>query len=47
MDRDEQTIDMFGEQLDAALLSDTINIIEDEKTARWPETMRELSTPCF
>ena len=42
MDRDEQTIDMFGEQLDAALLSDTINIIEDEKTARWPETMREL-----
>ncbi|RUQ10687.1 Mor transcription activator family protein [Aeromonas dhakensis] len=44
MDRDEQTIDMFGEQLDAALLSDTINIIEDEKTARWPETMRELYT---
>ncbi|MDA1379733.1 hypothetical protein PCI56_07520 [Plesiomonas shigelloides subsp. oncorhynchi] len=42
METDEQTIDMFGEQLNSSMLSDTINIIENEKSARWPETMREL-----
>ncbi|AVQ86206.1 hypothetical protein C7R88_02095 [Plesiomonas shigelloides] len=42
METDEQTIDMFGEQLDMSMLSDTVSLIEDEKSARWPVVMREL-----